>query len=91
MTKTAWYDPAPTNQPNHPGQGRACATCDAQPGAPCTNTTPMCGVGTVGAPLRGLHAARLGYAPVTTEATPFPAYASDPAPRTRTRRTRRAA
>jgi len=89
MTKTAWYDPTNPATPNHPGQGRACDTCHAAPGAPCTNTTPMCGVGSVGAPLRGLHAARLNYAPVTTEATPFPAYTKPYV--ARTRRTRRAA
>lgn len=85
MSKTAWFDP---DNRNHEAQGHACATCGAAPGAPCVSTVPALGHGVTGAPLRGLHASRLGYvapAPIAVAAT------TEPRTRTRTHRTRRAA
>lgn len=42
-----------------PVKGVVCPGCGARVGKPCVSTVPMCGVGAVGVPIEGVHAARI--------------------------------
>ncbi len=46
----------------HPAAGVVCPGCGARIGKPCVSTVPLCGVGSVGAPIEGVHSERIAAA-----------------------------
>lgn len=46
----------------HPALGVVCPGCGARVGKSCVSTVPALGVGTVGTPIEGVHAARIAAA-----------------------------
>jgi hypothetical protein len=46
----------------HPAVGVVCPNCGSRIGKPCVSTVPLCGVGTVGSPIEGVHAERIAAA-----------------------------
>jgi len=39
--------------------GVVCPSCGARIGKPCVATVPFCGIGSVGAPIAGVHVERV--------------------------------
>ena len=46
----------------HPAAGVVCPGCGARVGKPCVSTVPLCGVGSVGSPIDGIHSERIAAA-----------------------------
>lgn len=46
----------------HPAVGAVCPGCGARIGKACVSTVPLCGVGTIGAPIEGVHSERIAAA-----------------------------
>lgn len=46
----------------HPAAGVVCPRCGARVGRPCVSTVPLCGGGSTGTPIEGMHAERIAAA-----------------------------
>jgi len=46
----------------HPAVGVVCPDCGSRVGKRCVSTVPLCGVGSIGAALDGVHAKRIAAA-----------------------------
>jgi hypothetical protein len=46
----------------HPAAGVVCPCCGSRINKPCVATVSLCGVGTIGSPIEGVHAERIAEA-----------------------------